>query len=232
MSVSRVRLSAPAMTVVALCLIAFAITACTGGGAARKRDAEGRVLPTLAEQDPSGTLYAKSISDAGRGECDERTLDVLTCFSYRGHGYEGAQTALGQCLITGGDSTEGIDWVHRAADAGWPDAQKLLAQIYLAGNVTTRDSVEAAKWAKLYSRNPSLLSLGVQPDRNLALAFQGEITAEQNAEADQRVAAWVPRYWTPTSQVDQNVQRSCEVEGRRPPRTRQDPPLITVPDIY
>jgi hypothetical protein len=212
--------------------MAFAIAACSGGGAARKRDSEGRVLPTLAEQDPTGTLYAKSVSDAARGECDERTLDVLTCFSYRGHGYEGAQTALGQCLIATGDNTEGLDWIHRAADAGWPDAQKLLAQILLAGDVATRDGVEAAKWAKLYSRNPSLLSLGVQPDRDLALAFQGEITSEQNTEADRRVAAWVPRYWAPTSQVDQRVQRSCEVEGRRPPPTRQDVPLITVPEVY
>ncbi|MEX2248545.1 MAG: hypothetical protein WD671_02835 [Parvibaculum sp.] len=212
--------------------MAFAIAACSGGGAARKRDSEGRVLPTLAEQDPTGTLYAKSVSDAARGECDERTLDVLTCFSYRGHGYEGAQTALGQCLIATGDNTGGLDWIHRAADAGWPDAQKLLAQILLAGDVATRDGVEAAKWAKLYSRNPSLLSLGVQPDRDLALAFQGEITSEQNTEADRRVAAWVPRYWAPTSQVDQRVQRSCEVEGRRPPPTRQDVPLITVPEVY
>lgn len=232
MSVTRVRPTAPAMAIVALCLMAFAIAACSGGGAARKRDSEGRVLPTLAEQDPTGTLYAKSVSDAARGECDERTLDVLTCFSYRGHGYEGAQTALGQCLIATGDNTEGLDWIHRAADAGWPDAQKLLAQILLAGDVATRDGVEAAKWAKLYSRNPSLLSLGVQPDRDLALAFQGEITSEQNTEADRRVAAWVPRYWAPTSQVDQRVQRSCEVEGRRPPPTRQDVPLITVPEVY
>lgn len=228
----RVRPSTSALTIMALCIAAFAITACSGGGAARKRDSEGRVLPTLAEQDPVGTLYAKSISDASRGECDERTLDVLTCFSYRGHGYEGAQAALGQCLIATGDSSEGIDWIRRAADAGWPDAQKLLAQIYLAGDVAIRDTAEAAKWAKLYSRNPALLSLGVQPDRNVALAFQGEVTAAQNEEADRRAAAWTPSYWSPTTQVDQSIQRSCEVEGRRPRPARQDAPLITVPDIY
>jgi len=232
MSVIRVRPSASVTAIVALCLVAFAITACSGGGAARKRDADGRVLPTLAEQDPAGTLYAKSISDAARGECDEGTLDVLTCFSYRGHGYEGAQTALGQCMIAGGEHAEGIEWVRRAADAGWPDAQKLLARTLLAGEITTRDTVEALKWGKLYSRNPALLSLGVQPDRDVALAFQGEATAEQNTEADRQVAAWTPRYWTPTTQVDQTVKRSCEVEGRRPLPARHDVPRITVPDIY
>src|SRR5690606_1359095 len=184
-------------------------------------------LPTWAEKDPVGTLYAKSIRGAARGECDGRTLDVLTCFSYRGHGYEGAQTALGQGMIAGGEHAEGIEWIRRAADAGWPDAQKLLARTLLAGEVTTRDTVQAVKWGKLYSRNPALLSLGVQPDRDIALAFQGEVTSEQNAEADKQVAAWTPRYWTPTTQVDQTVQRSCEVEGRRPRPARPDAPLIT-----
>lgn len=232
MPATRIRLGASSTAIMLLCLAAFAITACSGGGAARKRDADGRIIPTLAEQDPVGTLYAKSISDAARGECDDRTLDVLTCFSYRGHGYEGAQTALGQCLIATGSNSEGLVWINRAAGAGWADAQKLLAQLYLAGDVTPRDGVQAAKWAKLYTRNPSLLSLGVQPDRNFVLAFQGEITTGENAEADRQVAAWSPRYWVPTTQVDQNVKRSCEVEGRRPPRTRQDVPLITVPDVY
>lgn len=92
----------------------------------------------------------------------------------------------------------------------------------LAGEITTRDTVEALKWGKLYSRNPALLSLGVQPDRDVALAFQGEATAEQNTEADRQVAAWTPRYWTPTTQVDQTVKRSCEVEGRRPRPARPD----------
>jgi len=232
MPVNRVRMSASAITIMTLCLAALTITACTGGSATRQRDSEGRVLPTLAEQDPTGTLYAKSISDARRGECDERTLDVLTCFSYRGHGYEGAQTALGQCLISTGNNAEGIDWVRRAAEAGWPDAQKLLAQMYLDGDVTTRDTVEAAKWAKLYSRNPALLSLGVQPDRDVTLVFRDKITPSQNAAAESLVAEWSPRYWTPATQVDQAVKNSCEIEGRRPRPRRHEIPSTTIPGAY
>lgn len=225
-----IQLKQPAGAVVALCCAALLLAACGGDGAARKRDADGRIVPTLAEQDPSGTLYAKSISDAARGECDEKTLDVLTCFAYRGHGYEGAQTALGQCQIAMGNETEGMEWVQRAADSGWPDAQKLLAELYLGGQADGRDIIEAAKWAKLYSRNPSLLSLGVRPDISLAEAFHGNISEEQNALADQRVAAWMPRYWTPATEIDREIERSCIVERRRPAPTRDDiPNMSTLP---
>lgn len=229
MSVTGIQLKLPIATLVVICCASLALASCGGGGATRKRDADGRVVPTLAEQDPSGTLYAKSIGDAARGECDDQTLNVLTCFAYRGHGYEGAQTALGQCRIAMGEKREGVEWVQRAADSGWPDAQKLLSQLYLAGEAMDRDVVEAAKWAKLYSRNPSLLSLGVQPDMSVLDGVRSNITPEQAAQADQRVTAWIPRYWSPATQVDREVKRSCDVEGRRPqPR----PEVPTVPNVF
>lgn len=228
---NRNQSSLPVITIVAMCIAALFITSCKGGGAARKRDDSGRIVPTLAEQDPAGTLYAASVGKAARGACDEETLDVLTCFAYRGHGYEGAQTALGQCTIATGQKGEGVEWVRRAADSGWPDAQKLLARLYLDGEAVGQDTVEAAKWAKLYSRNPSLLSLGVQPDRALAEDFRGRVSSEQNAIADQRVAAWVPKYWTPSTSRDRNVKQSCDVEGRRPPQ-RREVPLESMPNPY
>lgn len=222
----------PRWAISVACIAALALTACSGGGAARKRDADGRVLPTLAEQDPSGTLYAKSVSMASKGECGEETLNVLTCFAYRGHGYEGAQTGLGQCELALGNSAEGVEWIKRAADSGWPEAQRLLAQLYIRGEAVEQDPVEGAKWAKLYSRNPSLLSLGVQPDMSVVAEFRGILTSEQNVLADQRAQSWVPAYWTPTTEIDRNVKRSCEVEGRRPPPSRQDVPLVTMPNPY
>lgn len=229
MPVARVRLTSPAGVIVALCFAALAVTACSGGGGApRKRDADGNVMPTLAEQDPSSTLYAQSISNAARGECDEHTLDVLTCFAYRGHGYEGAQTALGQCLIATGSKSEGIEWVRRAADTGWPDAQKLMAMLLLEGDTVDQDVVQAAKWGKLYSRNPSLLSLGVTPDRSVAEALEGRVGPEQMALANQQALNWRPSYWTPDSAIDQRIKQSCQVEGRRPIR-RPDIPIMTAP---
>lgn len=227
---ARVQLTSKAGAVIALSIAALALAACSGGGAARKRDADGRVLPTLAEQDPSSTLYAKSVSQAARGECSEETFDVLTCFAYRGHGYEGAQMALGQCLIATGKETEGAGWVHRAADSGWPDAQKLMALLYLKGEGVPQDAIEGAKWAKLYSRNPSLLSLGVQPDISVAQKFSGTLTREQVSVAEQRAADWIPAFWTPSSEVDRNVKRSCSVDGKRPAPTSAD--VIRIPDAF
>jgi len=230
MPAASIQLTSKAGVVIALSVAALALAACSGGGAARKRDADGRVIPTLAEQDPVGTLYAKSVSQASRGECGEETSNVLTCFAYRGHGYEGAQMALGQCLIATGKETEGAEWVHRAAQSGWPDAQKLMASLYLKGQGVPQDAVEGAKWAKLYSRNPSLLSLGVQPDVSVAQEFRGSLTSEQISAADQRAASWIPTYWTPSTAVDRDVKRSCAVEGKRPVPTSAD--VITVPDAY
>ena len=84
--VTRIQSSLPVTAILVLCVAAFSIAACKGGGAARKRDDSGHIIPTLAEQDPAGTLYAASIGKAARGECDEETLDVLPCLAYRGHG--------------------------------------------------------------------------------------------------------------------------------------------------
>ncbi len=206
--------------------MAIALSACGGGeGGPRKRDADGRVLPTPAEMDPTSTLYAQAVNRAAQGACDEETFNVLTCFAYRGHGYEGAQTALGQCHLAAGDKVEGATWVGRAANAGWADAQKLLARLYLRGDGLTENPVEGAKWAKLYSRNPSLLSLGVQPDPSVAEDFKSVLTREDNATADARALRWTPSYWEPDTQLDQDIRRSCVREARRPLQEHKIPSM-------
>jgi hypothetical protein len=230
MSARNIQFGSRAGLLVVLCAAAIAITACSGGGAARKRDAEGRVIPTLAEQDPSGTLYARAVSRAAAGDCNEDTMNVLTCFAYRGHGYEGAQTALGQCYVASGNATEGAEWMRRAANAGWAEAQKQLALLYLRGEGVSPNAVEGAKWARLYSRNARLLALGVQPDLSIAEEFSGALTSEDVAHSEQLASEWVPSYWTATTELDQRVLRSCAVEGRRPPPQRPD--IVTAPDPY
>ncbi|MDX5367146.1 MAG: hypothetical protein LPK88_11935 [Alphaproteobacteria bacterium] len=230
MSARNIQFGSRAGLLVVLCAAAIAITACSGGGAARKRDAEGRVIPTLAEQDPSSTLYARAVSRAAAGDCDDDTMNVLTCFAYRGHGYEGAQTALGQCNIASGNSAEGAEWMLRAANAGWAEAQKQMALLYLRGEGVSPNAVEGAKWARLYSRNARLLALGVQPDLSIAEEFRGALTSEDNARSEQLASDWVPSYWSPTTALDQSVLRSCAVEGRRPPPQRPD--IVTAPDPY
>ena len=214
---------------VIFCAVAVGITACSGG-ATRKRDSEGRIIPTLAEQDPSGTLYARAISNAVSGDCNDDTMNVLTCFAYRGHGYEGAQTALGQCLLSSGNTAEGAEWIRRAANAGWADAQKQLALLYRHGEGVGQDAVEGAKWARLYGRNARLLALGIQPDRSVVEEFRGILTAEENARSEQLAMNWVPSYWEAATELDQSVQRSCVVEGYRP--SAQRPEILTAPNPY
>lgn len=230
MSPHNLQIGTRAGLFIVLCAAAIAIAACSGGGA-RKRGADGRVIPTLAEQDPAGTLYARAVSRAAAGDCDDNTLNVLTCFAYRGHGYEGAQTALGQCYLASGNAAEGAEWVRRAANAGWADAQRQLALLYLRGEGVSQNSVEGAKWARLYSRNPRLLSLGVQPDLTVASEFSGVLTSEENARSEQLAASWVPSYWTATTELDQSVVRSCAVEGRRPPPAER-PSIVTAPNPF
>lgn len=231
MSARNIQIGSRAGLLMVLCAAAIAITACSGGGAARKRDADGRVIPTLAEQDPSGTLYARAISRAATGECNDDTMNVLTCFAYRGHGYEGAQTALGQCYLASGSSAEGAEWIRRAANAGWADAQRQMALLYLRGEGVGQSAVEGAKWARLYSRNARLLALGVQPDLSVAEEFRGALSSEESARSEQLAMSWVPSYWTAMTELDQNVLRSCAVEGRRPP-AQQRPTIVTAPDPY
>lgn len=230
MSARSFQIGSRAGLLVILCAMAIGITACSGGGAARKRDSEGRIIPTLAEQDPSGTLYARAVSRAVSGDCNDDTMNVLTCFAYRGHGYEGAQTALGQCYLASGNTAEGAEWIRRAANAGWADAQKQMALLYLRGEGVGQDAVEGAKWARLYSRNARLLALGVQPDLSVAEEFRGALTSEENARSEQLATNWVPSYWEAATALDQNVLRSCAVDGRRPPQQRPD--IVTAPDPY
>lgn len=229
MSVCNIQLGSRAGLLVILCAAAFTLTACGGSGSARKRDSDGRIVPTLAEQDPSGTLYASAISRATSGDCDDNTMNVLTCFAYRGHGYEGAQTALGQCHIAAGDAAEGAEWIRRAAESGWADAQKVMALLYVRGEGVEQNPVEGAKWARLYTRNARLLALGVQPDPAVREAFNNTLTREESARSEQLASSWVPSYWSATSEPDQDVLRSCVVEGRRPTPTRRDIPTAPTP---
>ncbi len=198
-----------------ICFGALALAACGGGGESHQRDSQGKLIPNAGDLDPAGTLYSNTISQADGGDCSVDNISVLTCFSYRGHGYEGAQTSLGQCLLRGGKTAEGLTWLTRAANAGWPDAQKLLARIYFDGKLAKQDNVEAATWNSLYMRNPSLLSLGVRPESDLGDKLRGAMSSQERSAADQRVSAWVPSYWEPKEALASETARSCRVRTKK-----------------
>lgn len=203
------------LALTSICVGALALAACGGSGDGRQRDSQGKIIPNIGDLDPAGTLYSNTISQADAGNCSPDNISVLTCFSYRGHGYEGAQTSLGQCLLRGGKTDEGLTWLKRAANAGWPDAQKLLARIYLDGKLAGRDNVEAATWNSLYLRNPSLLSLGVRPEGDISEKLKTVLSAEERSAADRRVSAWVPSYWEPKQALSSETARTCRVRTKR-----------------
>jgi TPR repeat protein len=146
---------------------------------------------------------------ANAGDCSQETISVLTCYAYRGHGYEGAQTALGQCLIKTNSADEGITWLTRAADAGWPDAQKSLALHYLNGEKTAADLPEAGKWSLLYRKNPSLLSLGVSPEKKLTEEVRSRLSPDEKTEAIRRANRWNAKFWTPDHALDNRANAYC-----------------------
>jgi len=203
------------------------LAGCGAGGEAPRRSAYGKVLPTARELDPAGTRYSDTMDAANSGDCSPEIISVLTCYSYRGHGYEGAQTALGQCLIKDKKSTQGMQWLTRAADAGWPDAQKALATIYLDGSTGTTDPVQAGKWANLYRKNPSLLSLGVQPDKKISEKVQASLSQTESLEARAMANDWTPQYWKPKTALDAETAAACYTAPRR---VIQQGTIITGPD--
>ena len=167
--------------------------------------------------DPQGNLYASSIAKAKKGECDQDTLDVLTCFAARGQGFEGAQMALGKCLIsTGSNKEDGLSWIRLAAEANSADAQHELAALYYDGTVVPRDLTLAAKWNYLYLRNPKLLSLGAIPRDDLTDQIRSNISYEDALAADNMVTHWSPTYTDPQISMSDVNEQACRTKG--PPR--------------
>lgn len=192
------------------------LTACSGdGGVGHRRGDDGRPIPTARELDPAGTQYSDTMDKAASGDCTDTTVSVLTCYAYRGHGYEGAQTALGLCQVQNKNMSEGVTWLSRAANSGWPDAQKALAGIYLKGDGVAADKIEAGKWAQLYRKNPSLLSLGVQPDKKLAEQIRAELTQAERIEASLKADKWTAEFWKPKVALDARTAAICYVAPRR-----------------
>lgn len=218
------------LTLGSLALGSLALGACSsGGGGGHRRGDDGRPLPTARELDPAGTQYSDTMDKAANGDCSEETIAELTCFSYRGHGYEGAQTALGLCQTQNKNMNEGVTWLRRAADSGWPDAQKVLVDIYLKGNGVAADKVEAGKWAQLYRKNPSLLSLGVQPDKKVSELIRAELTQAERVDASLRADQWNAHFWAPQTALDARTAAVCYVAPRR---LREQGTIIDTTDAY
>ena len=207
------------MRLAALSVLALTLSACGGGGP--KQDRDGKMIPQIGDIDPSSSLYADVIRKAADGTCSDNDVKVLTCFSYRGRGYEGAQSALGSCLLTRNPAS-GVEWLRRSADAGFADAQKRLAQAYANGTGVPQDKVTAAKWNYLYTRNAALLSLGVQPEMTLSNKLKSELSADQLALGRRQAEDWTANFWEPTEELTKEQTQACKIRPRLRPNVKMD----------
>ena len=139
-----------------------------------------------------------------KGDCAKAAVGLRRVV-VMGPGYENAQTALGECLTqadTSAESTsdylEGIVWLRRAADAGWPEAQGRLAQIYAFGPANVRNGGEAAYWFALYDTNPSKSRIGFVPlDTTAVAAIKKALSANELEDGVRRAALWQRKVWLP-----------------------------------
>jgi hypothetical protein len=90
-----------------------------------------------------------------------------------------------------------------------------LSELYAAGKGVPQDNVEAATWDDLYTKNPSMLSLGVEPDMTMSKRLRETTTAEERVAARERADAWSPSYWQPTQALNAETAATCRVRMKK-----------------
>lgn len=145
------------------------------------------------------------------GNCEAATAKLYPIAAL-GLGYEEAQTALGECLLTlaglpkdhatppANDTIlaednfqSGITWILTAAQSGGFKAQGILVALYAANLGPDRDPAEAAKWAHLYLTNPTRLNLGAPVLAQGAIdALETRLDRETWLAGKERARVWTP----------------------------------------
>ena len=152
----------------------------------------------------ANAAYSQGVDLKAKGDCKAAVLKLRGPANI-GPGYENAQTALGGCLLQiagngdlSSDYLEGLTWLRRAADGGWPEAQAELAEAHVMGPPTLRNPAEAAYWLALYDSNPGKARVGFTPFDPAALAaIRAKITPADKAAGEKRAATWERKVWLP-----------------------------------
>ena len=172
-----------------------------GGGGGAIRDGSELAAPRSASSnDPLG--YAEELRVEGK--CD-LAVPILRRLVESPQNFPITKYNLGLCLLDlaarDGDAQhaaamrrEAASWILDAADHAFNKAQAKAVELELDGIGVAADPVEAEKWALLYHDNGSRLALGL-PDIALALRdrLEAALTDAQQAEAQARADAWVPK---------------------------------------
>ncbi len=195
------------------------LTACSGGGNREDRESRNREVGGIYEPGVGGRgliirpgadpnkIFTEAMDLKSKGDCVNAAAQLRRVV-VMGPGYENAQTALGECLTrpnvanvaneATSDYLEGIVWLRRAADAGWPEAQGRLAQIYAYGPATVRHGGEAAYWLALYDGNPGKSRIGFVPLEVSALdGVKKRLSGAELEDGAKRAALWQRKVWMP-----------------------------------
>lgn len=179
------------------------------------RNADGTPQTVRTGRDPNAA-YIQAIALKDQGDCPGAIV-LLKPVAGLGPGYETAQTALGECLLTQDDTREeGVTWLTRAADAGWPEAQFALAEYYSADS-PAHDGVTAAYWLALFDNNPIQARIGFRPpDPTTVTRLHARLSAAEKEAGAKQAAGWTRKLWIPpTPSADQGLRP--EVRGAPAP---------------
>ncbi len=201
-------------------------TSCGSGQPSRERGGgiviagiDGRVAIIRPGPD-ANAAYSEALDLKTGGNC-AAAVAKLRPVAGLGPGYENAQTALGSCLLEAdptdkdlsSEYLEGLTWLRRAGDAGWPEAQSALALAHAFGPSTIRNGGEAAFWLALYEANAGKSRIGFVPMNAADVAAVGKsLTAAEKQTGAQRAAQWQRKVWLPPVQQPANPDT-----GRGPP---------------
>ena len=219
----------------------FGLSACGGGGDRDDRESRNREVGGIYEPGVGGRgliirpgadpnkIFTEAMDLKTKGDCTKAAVQLRRVV-LMGPGYENAQTALGECLTqtnTSAESTsdylEGIVWLRRAADAGWPEAQGRLAQVYAFGPPSVHNAPEAAYWLTLYDTNPSKSRIGFTPlDETALAAVRKSLSAVEVEDGARRAAQWQRKVWLPPAQPAMDAADSPGPHAR-PGRSRSGP---------
>ena len=221
------------------------LAACASGGSGGKRGGGGPGGGQVGRGGPGGgesaqmnergggfgntdfnALYRRTLEQKAAGDC-QKTLAPLKTLAHQGPGYEGAQQALGECLLQNAapdavtDQLDALVWLRRAAEGGRTEAQGTLAAVYLDGPEALRNREQALFWYALYKDNASrgrvaFVALAPATEAHLQAAFADADLASVATD----VATWQPTVWIPPkdsafSGPGGDGQRSGERRQRR-----------------
>jgi uncharacterized protein len=180
-----------------------------GQAAARRKDYKTalNLWRPLAEQGNSDAQICLAFSYfLGHGVKQDYAEAMKWVRKAADHGHPGGQYHVGNFYQHGTgvqqDYTEALKWYHKAADQGDHMAQLGLCYLYYKGIGTKQDYAAAYMWGSLaFSLNPRLARLVAEEDasppfKDLAVK---QLTPEQKAAVDKRVADWLNDHPVPAS---------------------------------